>query len=73
VRCERHVAVRRLPDMTNDARLEVRLPAQHRRALEQLAAETQLSIGVLTRLALARLVNDDRKSLLELIGKQEAA
>jgi Ribbon-helix-helix protein, copG family len=48
----------------NDARLEVRLPSPHREKLEQLAAETGLSVGGLVRLATRRLL-DDRASLLK--------
>jgi hypothetical protein len=48
----------------NDARLEIRLPLPHREKLEQLAAETGLSVGGLVRLATRRLL-DDRASLLK--------
>jgi hypothetical protein len=59
---------RRLPCQLhgmNDARLEIRLPLPHREELEQLAAETGLSVGGLVRLATKRLL-DDRASLLKL-------
>jgi hypothetical protein len=47
-----------------DTRLEVRVPADRRRELEQLAAETGLSVAGLIRLATRRLL-DDRASLLK--------
>jgi hypothetical protein len=62
-----------LPGMTNDARLEIRLPSQHRVELDRLAEQTGLSVGDLMRMAAMRLVHDDRRTLLELVGKQEAA
>jgi hypothetical protein len=55
--------------MTNDARLEIRLPSRHRLKIDQLSEETGLSAGVLVHLALMRLVQHDRHSLLDLIGK----
>jgi len=58
------VQVRRIADMTNDARLEVRVPSPQRQELEQLAADTGLSVGGLVRLATRRLL-DDRTSLLK--------
>jgi hypothetical protein len=59
--------------MTNDARLEIRLPSQHRVELDRLAEQTGLSVGDLMRMAAMRLVHDDRRTLLDLVGKQEAA
>ena len=60
--------------MTNDARLEIRLPTQHRLKLDRLAEETGLTVGTLMRLAAMRLVHDGRRTLLELVGKDlEAA
>ena len=47
----------------NDARLEVRVPAQQRLALVQLARDTGVSVPGLVRLATQRLL-DDRASLL---------
>jgi hypothetical protein len=49
--------------MTNDARLEIRVPAQQRQALLQLARDTGLTVPGLVRLATQRLL-DDRASLL---------
>jgi hypothetical protein len=68
----RRVPVRTLPGMTNDARLEIRLPSQHRIELDRLARETGLSVAMLMRMAARRLVHDDRRTLLELIGKEAA-
>jgi hypothetical protein len=60
--------------MTNDARLEIRLPSPHRVALDRLAQETGLSVATLMRLAAMRLVHHDRRTLLDLVGKDlEAA
>jgi len=47
----------------NDTRLEIRVPAQQRRELMQLARDTGLSVPGLVRLATQRLL-DDRASLL---------
>ena len=47
----------------NDTRLEIRVPAQKRRELMQLARDTGLSVPGLVRLATQRLL-DDRASLL---------
>ena len=47
----------------NDARLEVRVPAQQRQELLQLAKATGLTVPGLVRLAAQRLL-DDRASLL---------
>jgi hypothetical protein len=47
----------------NDARLEVRVPAQQRQALVQLARDTGLTVPGLVRLATQRLL-DDRASLV---------
>jgi hypothetical protein len=49
--------------MANDARLEIRVPAQQRQALVQLARDTGLTVPGLVRLATQRLL-DDRASLL---------
>jgi hypothetical protein len=49
--------------MTNDARLEIRVPVQQRQALVQLARDTGLTVPGLVRLATQRLL-DDRASLL---------
>ena len=49
--------------MANDARLEIRVPAQQRQALLQLARDTGLTVPGLVRLATQRLL-DDRASLL---------
>lgn len=50
--------------MTNDSRLEVRVPAQQRQELVQLAQDTGLSVlPGLVRLATQRLL-EDRQSLL---------
>jgi hypothetical protein len=49
--------------MTNDSRLEVRVPSQQRRELEQLAKDAGVSVGGLVRLA-ARRILEDRQSLL---------
>jgi hypothetical protein len=49
--------------MANDARLEVRVPAQQRQELVQLAQATGLTVPGLVRLATQRLL-DDRASLL---------
>jgi hypothetical protein len=49
--------------MTNDSRLEVRVPAQQRQELVQLARDTGLSVPGLVRLATQRLL-EDRQSLL---------
>jgi hypothetical protein len=49
--------------MTNDARLEIRVPGQQRQALLQLARDTGLTVPGLVRLATQRLL-DDRASLL---------
>jgi hypothetical protein len=48
--------------LINDARLEIRVPAQHQ-ALVQLARDTGLTVPGLVRLATQRLL-DDRDSLL---------
>jgi hypothetical protein len=49
--------------MANDARLEIRVPAQQRQELVQLARDTGLTVPGLVRLATQRLL-DDRASLL---------
>jgi hypothetical protein len=49
--------------MANDARLEVRIPAQQRQELVRLAQDTGLTVPGLVRLATQRLL-DDRTSLL---------
>ena len=49
--------------LINDARLEIRVPAQQRQALVQLARDTGLTVPGLIRLATQRLL-DDRASLL---------
>jgi hypothetical protein len=49
--------------LINDARLEVRVPAQQRLELVQLAQATGLTVPGLVRLATQRLL-DDRASLL---------
>jgi hypothetical protein len=49
--------------MTNDSRLDVRVPAQQRQELLQLAADTGLTVPGLVRLATSRLLAD-RNSLL---------
>jgi len=49
--------------LINDARLEIRVPAQQRQALLQLARDTGLTVPGLVRLATQRLL-DDRASLL---------
>jgi hypothetical protein len=72
VRC-RQISVRYFTDMTNDARLEIRLPAQQRQKLDQLAKETGFRVGTLMRLAAMRLANDDRETLLKLVGRSEEA
>ena len=52
-----------MPGMANDARLEIRVPAQQRQELVQLARDTGLTVPGLVRLATQRLL-DDRASLL---------
>jgi hypothetical protein len=47
----------------NDARIEVRVPAQQRLELVRLARDTGLTVPGLVRLATQRLL-DDRASLL---------
>ena len=47
----------------NDTRIEVRVPAQQRQELVQLARDTGLTVPGLVRLATQRLL-DDRASLL---------
>jgi hypothetical protein len=49
--------------LINDARLEVRVPAQQREQLVRLARDTGLTVPGLVRLATQRLL-DDRASLL---------
>jgi len=49
--------------LINDTRLEIRVPAQQRQALLQLARDTGLTVPGLVRLATQRLL-DDRASLL---------
>jgi hypothetical protein len=49
--------------LINDTRLEIRVPAQQRQALLQLARDTGLTVPGLVRLATQRLL-DDRVSLL---------
>jgi hypothetical protein len=49
--------------LINDTRLEIRVPAQQRQALLQLARDTGLTVPGLVRLATTRLL-DDRLSLL---------
>ena len=44
--------------MTNDARLEIRLPARRLRELDELAAESPVSRADLVRLAICRLLED---------------
>jgi hypothetical protein len=56
------------PMITNDSRLDVRVPASQRRELEQLAKDAGVSVGGLVRLATQRLLND-RGSLLR--GSQQ--
>jgi len=50
--------------MTNDSRLDVRVPAQQRAELQRLAKETGVTVPGLIRLATQRLLND-RASLLQ--------
>jgi hypothetical protein len=54
--------------MTNDSRLDYRVPARQREELEQLAKDTGLSVPSLMRLAAQRLLAD-RASLL---GQQQS-
>jgi len=58
--------------VTCDSRLDVRVPAQQRRELEQLAKDAGVSVGGLVRLATQRLLND-RGSLLHGSQQHEAA
>jgi hypothetical protein len=62
---------RKLPGMTNDARLEIRIPAQQRQELLQLARETGVTVPGLVRLATRRLL-EDRSSLLREARTDEA-
>ena len=57
--------------MNNDARFELRLPAQRRAQLEALADETGLSSADLARLAIGRLL-DDRAIILKFSQRAEA-
>jgi hypothetical protein len=57
------LSARKLAGMTNDSRLDLRVPARQREGLKQLAKDTGLTVPGLVRLATQRLL-DDRASLL---------
>jgi hypothetical protein len=59
--------------MTNDSRLDIRLPHQQRAELVQLARDTGLTLPSLVRLATARLLNDREGLLRGQHGRHEAA
>jgi hypothetical protein len=62
------------PDMmTNDSRIDVRIPAQRRRELELLAEDAGLSLGGLVRLAARRLLEDRELLLKSRAGSGERA
>jgi hypothetical protein len=58
--------------LINDSRLDVRVPAQQRQELVQLARDTGLSVPGLVRLATQRLL-EDRQSLLPSHSTEAAA
>jgi hypothetical protein len=58
--------------LINDSRLDVRVPAQQRQELVQLARDTGLSVPGLVRLATQRLL-EDRQSLLRSHSTEAAA
>jgi hypothetical protein len=65
------LAARMLATMANDVRLQIRLPAQRRAALDHLAADAGLSSSALARLAIGQLL-ESREVVLPKLSEPAA-